>query len=149
MPAPADTSLRRRRHFLQQAIGSAATFGLTATLAMPAQAQAFPAKPITLVVPFPPGSMFDAVLRPLSEAMTAELGQPVVLLHKPGAGGVTGTAGVAAMPESDGYTLGVMHNSVIRQPHMAKVPYDPLRDFTYLAGLAGLSTGVVVAANSP
>jgi len=148
MPAPADTSLRRRR-FLQQALGSAATLGLTATLAMPAQAQAFPAKPITLVVPFPPGSMFDAVLRPLSEAMTAELGQPVVLLHKPGAGGVTGTAGVAAMTESDGYTLGVMHNSVIRQPHMAKVPYDPLRDFTYLAGLAGLSTGVVVAANAP
>ena len=99
MPAPADTSLRRRRRFLQQAFGGAATLGLTATLATPARAQAFPAKPITLVVPFPPGSMFDAVLRPLSEAMTADLGQPVVLLHKPGAGGVTGTAGVAAMTE--------------------------------------------------
>lgn len=143
MPAYADRSLTRR--LLLQAAGGLAALGLPGL----ARAQAFPAKPITLVVPFPPGSMFDAVLRPLSEAMTTDLGQPVVILHKPGAGGVTGTAGVAAMTEADGYTLGVMHNSVIRQPHMAKVAYDPLRDFSYLAGLAGLSTGIVVAANAP
>ncbi len=137
-----------RRHFLQQAAAGSAAFGPMG-MAAPVWAQAFPAKPITLVIPFPPGSMFDAVLRSLTDAAAAELGQPVVLLHKPGGGGVTGTAGVAAMTESDGYTLGVMHNSVIRQPHMAKVPFDPLRDFSYVAGLAALSTGIVVAANAP
>ncbi len=137
-----------RRLCLQWAAHGAAALTL-AGLTAPAWAQAFPSKPITLVIPFPPGSMFDAVMRSLSDAAAQDLGQPVVLMHKPGGGGVTGTAGVAAMSESDGYTLGVMHNSVIRQPHMSKVPYDPLRDFSYVAGLAALSTGIVVAANAP
>lgn len=140
-PNPARLS---RRLLLQAGAAAAAT-----TLGGPASAQAWPGKPITLVIPFPPGGMFDAVLRALTDAVAADLGQAVVLLHKPGGGGVTGTASVATMGDADGYTLGVMHNSVIRQPHMAKVPYDPLRDFSYVAGLAALNTGIVVAANAP
>lgn len=137
-----------RRRFLQSTAGGLAALGL-GIAGMPAHAQAFPTKPITLVLPFPPGSLFDAVLRTLGDAAAAELGQPIVLMHKPGGGGVTGTASLAAMSPGDGYTLSVMHNSVIRQPHMARVAYDPLRDFSYVAGLAGLSTGIVVAANAP
>jgi tripartite-type tricarboxylate transporter receptor subunit TctC len=126
-----------------------ASAGFIGTAALAQTGAAFPAKPVTLVMPFPPGGMFDAVLRPLVNDVAQQLGQPVVLLHKPGAGGVTATAGIATMTESDGYTLGLMHNSVIRQPHMTKVAWDPLRDFTYISGLAGLTTGIVVAADAP
>ena len=87
----------------------------------PALAQAFPSKPIVLVLPFPPGGSFDPILRALGNAAAKELGQPIVLMHKPGAGGVTGTASLATMNEADGYTIALMHNSVIRQPLLTKV----------------------------
>jgi tripartite-type tricarboxylate transporter receptor subunit TctC len=127
-----------------------ALFGIAAALAAPlaVQAQAFPNRPITLVLPFPPGGSFDPILRTLCHAAEKELGQPIVLMHKPGGGGVTGTAGLATMTESDGYTVAVMHNSVIRQPLVMKTAWDPLKDFSYVIGLAGLSTGIVVAADA-
>jgi len=71
-----------------------------------------------------------------------------VLMHKPGGGGVTGTASLATMAEADGYTIAVMHNSVIRQPLVQKTAWNPLKDFSYLIGLAGLSTGITVAADA-
>ena len=79
-----------RRHLL------VASAGLVGSTAFAQAGTAFPAKPVTLVMPFPPGGMFDAVLRPLINDVAQQLGQPVVLLHKPGAGGVTATAGIAA-----------------------------------------------------
>jgi len=115
----------------------------------PAMAEAFPSKPIILVLPFPPGGSFDPILRALGNAVAKDLGQPVVLMHKPGAGGVTGTAGLATMTEADGYTLALMHNSVIRQPLLTKVSWDPIKDFTYVIGLGSLSTGIAVAADAP
>ena len=115
----------------------------------PSMAQAFPSKPIVLVLPFPPGGSFDPILRALGNAAAKELGQPIVLMHKPGAGGVTGTASLATMNEADGYTIALMHNSVIRQPLLTKVGWDPLKDFTYVIGLGALSTGIAVAADSP
>ena len=123
---------------------------LFAALALPwpARAQAYPSKPIMLVLPFPPGGSFDPIFRALGNAAAKDLGQPVVLMHKPGAGGVTGTAGLATMTEADGYTLAVMHNSVIRQPLIAKTSWDPLKDFTYVIGLASLSTGIAVATDA-
>lgn len=137
-----------RRQALQRLAGWAA--GAAALAATPAlRAQAFPDKPITLVLPFPPGGSFDPVLRALCQAAQPLLGQPVVLLHKPGGGGVTGTASLATMGEADGYTLAVMHNSVIRQPLLMKTAWDPLKDFSYVLGLAGLSTAIAVAADAP
>jgi tripartite-type tricarboxylate transporter receptor subunit TctC len=109
----------------------------------------FPNKPIQLIFPFPPGGSLDPLFRALCEAAAKELGQPVVMMHKPGAGGVTGTAALAQFNESDGYTLAVMHNSVIRAPLVQKVNFDPLKDFTYLLGLFGLTTGICVAADAP
>lgn len=128
-----------------------AGLALCALLLLPnaARAQAWPNKPITLVLPFPPGGSFDPIFRALGNAVAKDLGQPVVLLHKPGAGGVTGTAGLATMGDADGYTIAVMHNSVIRQPLIAKTNWDPLKDFSYIIGLASLSTGIAVAADSP
>ena len=132
-----------RRHALTQIAAGAA-------LVMPwaAQAQSFPNRPITLVLPFPPGGSFDPILRALCHAAAQELGQPIVLMHKAGGGGVTGTASLATMTESDGYTLAVMHNSVMRQPLVMKTAWDPLKDFSYVIGLAGLSTGISVAADA-
>lgn len=122
----------------------------SALLAGPAFAQdRYPGKPIQLVLPFPPGGSFDPIFRTLAEGAAKDLGQPVVLMHKPGAGGVMGTATLATMNEADGYTIAVMHNSVIRAPLVQKVNWDPLKDFTYLIGLAGLTTGIVVAADAP
>jgi len=137
------TALSRRA-----AVAALMAFGACA--AAPAfAADPFPSKPIQLVLPFPPGGSFDPIFRSLAEAASKDLGQPIVLMHKPGAGGVTGTAGLATMNEADGHTIAVMHNSVIRAPLVQKVTWDPLKDFTYLIGLAGLTTGVVVAADAP
>ncbi|HSV36952.1 MAG TPA: tripartite tricarboxylate transporter substrate binding protein [Ramlibacter sp.] len=127
----------------------AALVALAATGAPAQTADAFPAKPIQLVLPFPPGGSFDPIFRALANAASQDLGQPIVLMHKPGAGGVMGTAQLATMNEADGYTVAVMHNSVIRAPLVQKVTWDPLRDFTYLIGLANLTTGVTVAADAP
>lgn len=133
-----------RRHAL------AALAAMSALGAAPARAaEPFPARPITLVMPFPAGGSFDPVFRALSEAASRELGQPVVMMHKPGAGGITGPASVAMMAEADGYTVAVMHNSVIRAPLTQKITWDPLRDFTYLGGLFGLTTAIAVAADAP
>lgn len=139
------TLLSTRRRALAALMGLASLAASSPVLA----ADPFPAKPITLVMPFPPGGSFDPIFRPLAEAAAKELGQPVVLMHRPGAGGITGPASVAALNTADGYTLAVMHNSVIRAPLLQKVAFDPLRDFTYLAGLFGMTTGVAVAADAP
>lgn len=137
----------RRREALGHLVAAAAAVaGVTA--ARSARADTFPSKPIMLILPFPPGGSFDPILRALCNAAGQDLGQPIVLMHKPGGGGVTGTASLATMTESDGYTLSVMHNSVIRQPLLMKTAWHPLRDFSYLIGLAGLSTGVAVAADA-
>jgi len=150
--------LRRQEENMSRAsIRSARRLALTriaagaAALALPLRgaAQSFPSRPVTLVLPFPPGGSFDPILRALGNAAAQELGQPVVLLHKPGAGGVIGTASLASGIAPDGYTIAVMHNSVIRQPLLTRTTWDPLRDFTYLIGLAGLTTGIVVAAEAP
>lgn len=135
-----------RRHLLRGALAT----GGAALLGLPALASnAFPTRPIQLQLPFPAGGMFDSVLRALAEAAAKDLGQPIVLMHRAGAGGVTGVSSLTSMGDADGYLLGVMHNSVIRWPHMYKVGWDPRTDFTYLMGLANLATGIVVSAESP
>jgi tripartite-type tricarboxylate transporter receptor subunit TctC len=136
-----------RREALGHLLAAAAAAG-GVTAARPARADTLAGKPITLILPFPPGGSFDPVLRALANTAAQDLGQPIVLMHKPGGGGVTGTASLATMTEHDGTTLAVMHNSVIRQPLLMKTAWDPLKDFTYLIGLAGLATGVTVAADA-
>jgi tripartite-type tricarboxylate transporter receptor subunit TctC len=129
------------------ALGALLALGLAAAPAF--AADGYPSKPIMLVMPFPPGGSFDPIFRTLAEAASRDLGQPIVLMHRPGAGGINGPGSVAMMNEADGYTLAVMHNSVIRAPLVQKVPWDPLRDFTYVAGLFGITTGIAVAQDAP
>lgn len=138
--SPTSSHRLSRRGFVA-ALGAASVSGF-------ALASNFPSKPIQLVLPFPAGGSFDPIFRTLASAASQDLGQPVVLMHRPGAGGIMGTASIANA-EADGHTIAVMHNSVIRAPLVQKVNFDPLKDFTYLIGLAGLVTGVVVAHDAP
>lgn len=95
-----------------------------------APAQTYPQRPVQLVVPFPPGGPADIVARPLADRLMAALGQPVIVLNKPGASGTLGAAFVAKA-EPDGYTLllGTSNELTMSPGLYAKLPYDPIRDF--------------------
>jgi tripartite-type tricarboxylate transporter receptor subunit TctC len=98
-----------------------------------AMAQAWPTKPITLVVPFAAGGPTDVVARVLGAAMTRTLGQPVLIENKTGAGGTIAAAAVArAAP--DGYTFLIHHNGMATAPSLyRKLAYNPLTDFDYVS----------------
>lgn len=113
-----------------------------------AGAQGFPNRPITLIVPWPAGGSTDTHLRKLAELASRQLGQPIIVENKPGAGGMLGPAGMARNAAPDGYTLSQLTISAFRQPHMQKVDWDPLRDFTYIVGVSGYTFGIVVRADS-
>jgi tripartite-type tricarboxylate transporter receptor subunit TctC len=108
-----------------------ATLGvLTATAAW---SQAYPAKPITLVVPFAAGGPTDVVARAISAAMTRSVGQTVVVENKLGAGG-TLAAGYVAKAAPDGYTLLIHHNGMATAPALyRKLTFNPLTDFEYIS----------------
>lgn len=114
-----------------------------------AQAQDFPTRPITLICPWPAGGSTDSHLRKFAEIAARHLGQSIVIENKPGAGGMLGPAGMAANAKPDGYTLSQLTVAAFRQPHMQKVDWDPLKDFTYIIGISGYTFGVVVKADSP
>jgi tripartite-type tricarboxylate transporter receptor subunit TctC len=114
-----------------------------------ALAQDYPNRPITLVVPWPAGGSTDTHLRKLGELASRHLGQPIIIENKPGAGGMLGPAVMAANAKPDGYTLSQLTIAAFRQPHMMKVDYDPLKDFTYIIGVSGYTFGVVVRQDSP
>jgi tripartite-type tricarboxylate transporter receptor subunit TctC len=130
-------------------IGASVLFGLGATLCSGlASAQKFPDRTITLICPFTPGAAADAQLRALAQALSKEIGQPVIVDNKPGAAGTVGAA-VLAGAKSDGYTLAQVTNTIIRQPFIAKTTFDPIRDFTYVIGVSTFDFGLVVDASSP
>ncbi len=97
------------------------TLASLATFAIPAQAQdAYPNRPITMVVPFPPGGVADTVGRPVAEAMSRQLNQPIVIENKSGAGGGIGMAQVARA-KPDGYTVLLALSSLVVLPEADKV----------------------------
>ncbi|MHA7599889.1 tripartite tricarboxylate transporter substrate binding protein [Alicycliphilus sp. T452] len=108
----------------------------------------FPARPITLIVPFPAGGATDSLVRTIADLAGRELGQPLVIENKPGAAGVLG-ANQLVRAAPDGYTLSILPESVFRVPHLQKVQYDPLRDFTYVIHLSGYALGIATLAGSP
>jgi len=115
-----------------------------------ALAQAYPSRPLKLIVPFPPGGSTDVIARMISLRLSDALKTPVVVENKPGVGSVLGTD-AAAKAAADGYTLVVSANPAIAPgPLMrASMPYDPLRDFTHLALLGTFPNGFVVRAEHP
>ena len=103
-----------------------ATAGALLLLAAPlSMAQAWPARPVRLVVPFPPGGLIDNMARLVGSRLSQELGQPVVIDNKPGAGGNVGAAEVARAP-ADGYTLLMASPALTISPAIYKnLPYQP------------------------
>jgi tripartite-type tricarboxylate transporter receptor subunit TctC len=138
----------RRLRFRRALFGFAA-----ACLIAPAYGQdAYPAKPIALVVPFPPGGVADIVARPAADAMSRYLKQPVVIENKPGAGGGIGM-GLVAKAKPDGYTLLLALSSISILPEADKVtgraPLYALDQFAPIARLTADPTVLAVRAESP
>ena len=98
------------------------------------QAQGWPSRPITMIVPLPAGGGTDAIFRLVAQEMSITLGQQVVVSNRPGAAGRIGLSALANAPK-DGYTIGaVTSGPLIAVPASSKVvPYDPIKDFTHLA----------------
>ena len=124
-------------------------FGM-AVAAPAAIAQPFPNKPIRMVVPFPAGAATDLAARVIGQQLSATLGQPVVVDNKPGAGG-----SIAAMEvirsAPDGYTLLFSSNSAISSnvALLKKIPYDPTKDFTPVAGTGETALVLLVKSGFP
>ena len=132
----------RRRLMLLLAVGAFA-------VPMDTQAQTFPNKPITLIVPWPAGGSTDRHLRALAEIAAKHLGQTVVVENRPGGGGTTGPGTMALTAKPDGYTIAQFPMGMLRVPHMQKVPWDPLKDFSFILGVSGYTFGFTVRADSP
>jgi len=115
-----------------------------------AAAQAFPTRPVTVVVPFLAGNTSDVIARAIAEAAGKELGQPMVVESKPGAEGLIGIMDVRKSP-ADGYRiLWAGGGSLLGTPATKRnPPFDPVADFMPIAGVVGFSYYLYVPANSP
>ncbi len=110
---------------------------------------AYPARPITIVVPFGPGGVADLTARTVAQAMSAALRQAVVIDNRPSAGAIVGSAAVAqAAP--DGYTLLLLSNAnAVSAGLFKKLPYDPVKSFTPIGTLGYFDLALFVADRSP
>jgi tripartite-type tricarboxylate transporter receptor subunit TctC len=114
-----------------------------------ALAQAWPSKPISLVVPFPPGGTTDVLARSLAEKLTQSLGQTVIVENKPGAGATLG-ADYVVKSKPDGYTLliGAVHHTIASSVYK-KLPYDFQKDLAPITTIALVPNVLVVNASTP
>ena len=125
---------------------AALSLALTGAAAL---AQSWPSKPITLIVPFPPGGTTDVLARSLAEQLGPALGQTVVVENKPGAGATLG-ADLVAKARPDGYTLlmGAVHHTIASSVYR-RLPYDFQRDLAPVSTVAMVPNVLVVQAGSP
>ena len=126
---------------------SAVLLACCASLAM---SQNYPARPIRLIVPFPPGGALDGYARIIQPALSQELGQAIVIENQPGAGGLIGATAVAkAAP--DGYTLlaGNIQTLALNSAVYPQMPYDPLKDFTPIVQTVKVNYVLVVNSKVP
>ena len=123
---------------------------LGAALAWPAAAQTFPAKPVRIIVAFPPGGGVDIVARTMGPRLTELWRQPIVVENRPGASGVIGTE-AAARSAPDGYTLfiGTLGNLTANQYLYPKMPVDPLRDMAPLTQVVAVHFVMVAHPSLP
>jgi tripartite-type tricarboxylate transporter receptor subunit TctC len=134
-----------KRQFLKAAVA------LPALGARPAFAQAYPSRPIKIIVPASPGTSIDMVTRFFSESLSKKFGVAVIVENKPGAGGVIAYSTVAKSPP-DGYTLILTGTPLYLLPlfsEQATAPYDAVKDFVPIARVARVPYAIVVGADSP
>ena len=142
----------RRRRRLIHGIGAlaAATHagGWLAALARASPPGEWPTRPITVLVPWPAGGPTDLSMRVLARIAGRELGVPVVVENKPGAGGVIALGALLTSPH-DGYTLMQLPITVYRLPYLQNLSFDPARDITPVLQISAITFGVVVEQQSP
>jgi len=115
----------------------ALAFAVLATSCASALAQAWPQKPVRLVVPFPPGGVTDGLARITAEWLTGRIGQPVVAENRPGASGAI-AAEFVARSTPDGYTLFMASaTQLVVLPHVQKITWDPVKDFAPISIVGG------------
>jgi tripartite-type tricarboxylate transporter receptor subunit TctC len=132
-PPHGEETIMKRRDF----IASAAAAAFLAASAVPVYAQAYPNKPVRVIVPFAPGGGNDFVARVVMEYVSKELGQQFVIQNLPGANAAVGLQTLRTSAP-DGYTLGITADSALAVNPVLKsdLPYNPARDFAPVAGLA-------------
>jgi tripartite-type tricarboxylate transporter receptor subunit TctC len=123
---------------------------MASAVALPADAQNYPTRPVKLVVPFPPGGSLDITGRLIAQRLSEMWGQAVVVENKPGAGGNIGADFVAKSPP-DGYTvlLGALSTHAVNPNLYAKMPYDAVKDFAPITLIAITPNVLVVNAATP
>ena len=136
--------------FRRSLLGAAAL--IATCIALPAahaqSARNFPEKPIKLVIAFPAGGPTDVTMRQLAENAGKQLGQPIIIENKPGAGGTLPAQALQTV-QPDGYTLAQMPLGVFRLPYTTKINWDPVKDISYVINVTGYAFGIVVPADSP
>ncbi|OLE20060.1 MAG: ABC transporter substrate-binding protein [Betaproteobacteria bacterium 13_1_20CM_3_63_8] len=127
-----------------------ATLAVLLSFPLLAAKQAYPSKPIRLVVPFPAGGSLDVVARAIGQKLTEAWGQPVVIDNRPGAGGNIG-ADLVAKSAPDGYTIleGALSTHAVNVSLYAKMPYDPIKDFAPITLVAVTPNVLVLNASYP
>ena len=141
-----EVSLNRRT-----LLGAASSGIVTAILPSVVCAQTnYPSKPLTLIVPNPPGGNTDILARIFSVPLGKALGQPVVVENRAGAGGVIGMTAASRAP-ADGYTMGLgnLSDLVVSRYAQPNVPYDPAKDFVAVSTLAKVSIVVTALPSFP
>jgi tripartite-type tricarboxylate transporter receptor subunit TctC len=129
--------------------GLLSLFVLTSANERTANAQSYPAKPVKIVVPYPPGGGVDAVARAIAPKLSDALGTQFYVENLPGAGGTIG-AGAAARAPADGHTILFMNPDFVVQPIIkAKVQYDPFMDFTPVTQVGTAQEAIVVHPSVP
>ena len=116
--------------------------------ALSVHAQAWPAKPVRLVVSYPPGGTVDAVARIIAPKLSARLGQPVVIDNRGGAGGAIG-GDLVAKSAPDGYTVMLDASNHAQNPALRKMPFDTLRDLAPVSLLVKVPNVLVVNPSAP
>jgi tripartite-type tricarboxylate transporter receptor subunit TctC len=115
-----------------------------------ALAQNYPAKSITLIIPFPPGGSTDIVGRIAADGLSRELGQPIVVDNRGGAGGAIGAKAIADA-SADGYTLGIatISTHVVNPIVHTDLRYDPLKDFSFVSQIAAVPNSMSIHPSVP
>jgi tripartite-type tricarboxylate transporter receptor subunit TctC len=111
--------------------------------------EAYPVRSIRLLVGFAAGGATDVTFRKLGELASRQLGQPIIIENKPGAGATLAPSTMAKNEKPDGYTIAAATAGLLRYPYMQKVDWDPIKDFTWIAGLGGYSFALAVNSDSP
>jgi tripartite-type tricarboxylate transporter receptor subunit TctC len=144
-----DRSINSNRRRVLQAGAGVAALAATGLSMSPALAQGdYPNRPITFICPWPAGGTADATMRVLTRVASQLLGQPIVFENRAGASGMIGARAIATA-QPDGYTIGQLPISITRFSQLGTVPFDPLKNFTYIARTSGQTFGMVVRPDSP